>query len=256
MKHLLIFFVMAIWLTACTAPAAESTGMGMPGMGPDSGMMQRHHATVPDAYAALQSPDVEAAMLQKGGEVYAASCASCHGDGGMGDGPAAGALDPVPAPLSHTSQMMSDGYLYWRVAEGGADFGSVMPAWQGVLSEQDIWSVIAYMRALGRGEVSAASTVGGATPNPDFEAQQHARMVAQAVEQKLITQAEADSFLTVHAEMDAYRAEHMAELPHGGADQDRTLILDKLVETGKLTRSQVDSFEDVHQKLIDAGLMQ
>ena len=39
--------------------------------------------------------------LERGAELYATNCASCHGDGGMGDGPIGAALDPAPSPLSH-----------------------------------------------------------------------------------------------------------------------------------------------------------
>jgi mono/diheme cytochrome c family protein len=91
------------------AARAPSGGM-MPGMGmgPGSGMMQRHSATIPTEYADLTSP-VEAteASLEQGGEIYIANCATCHGDGGMGDGPTAANLDPVPVAIAHTSQMVT-----------------------------------------------------------------------------------------------------------------------------------------------------
>jgi len=45
-----------------------------------------------------------------------------HGDGGMGDGPAGKGLVPAPVPIAHTSQMMSDSYLFRRISEGGAQF--------------------------------------------------------------------------------------------------------------------------------------
>ena len=35
----------------------------------------------------------------------------------MGNGPAAAALDPAPAPIAHTSQMMGNDYL-WRIDKG------------------------------------------------------------------------------------------------------------------------------------------
>ena len=37
--------------------------------------------------------------------------------------------------------------MYWTVAEGGAQFGSAMPAFKGTLSKGDIWAVIAYIQA-------------------------------------------------------------------------------------------------------------
>jgi mono/diheme cytochrome c family protein len=47
---------------------------------------------------------------------------------------------------------LSDGYLFWRVSEGGmmAPFNSAMPAWKTTLSEEQRWHVISYVRLLGR----------------------------------------------------------------------------------------------------------
>jgi mono/diheme cytochrome c family protein len=43
----------------------------------------------------------------------------------------------------------SDGYLFWRITEGGATdlFKSAMPAWGDALSEEEIWKVIAFIRS-------------------------------------------------------------------------------------------------------------
>ncbi|MCE9501384.1 MAG: cytochrome c [Leptospira sp.] len=49
--------------------------------------------------AAETSAPAEATLdpsLQKGKELYAMNCASCHGEKGIGDGPAAAALNPKP----------------------------------------------------------------------------------------------------------------------------------------------------------------
>ncbi len=47
--------------------------------------------------------------------------------------------------------------MYWTIAEGGRQFDSDMPAFKDRLSKQDIWAVIAYVRAgLPRGLVSAS----------------------------------------------------------------------------------------------------
>ena len=133
-------------VSSAAANAAEMPGGGMQrgggqGMGmhrgQGSGMMARHHAAVPAAYADLSNPvAADDASLARGEESYTTLCASCHGDTGMGEGLAGQALDPAPAPIAHTSQMMSDGYLFWRVTEGGAHFETAMPVWQEVLDEQ------------------------------------------------------------------------------------------------------------------------
>jgi mono/diheme cytochrome c family protein len=37
--------------------------------------------------------------------------------------------------------------MYWTIAEGGASFGTGMPAFKDALSSDDIWAVIAYVQA-------------------------------------------------------------------------------------------------------------
>ncbi len=122
-------------------------GPGMDrGMGPGMGMGGRHMTPVPDEYAGVEGPpDADA---ERGRAIYEASCASCHGTTGSGDGPAAAALDPPPAPVAMTAPRLPDDYLFWRIAEGGAPFGTQMPAWKDALDDRQIWDVIAYLRAM------------------------------------------------------------------------------------------------------------
>lgn len=67
----------------------------------------------------------------------------------MGDGDAALAVNPSPALLAFMIQtpLGVDEYLMWSVSEGGALFGSDMPAYKDRLSMVEIWKIIAYMRA-------------------------------------------------------------------------------------------------------------
>jgi len=67
----------------------------------------------------------------------------------MGDGEAAKALNPSPALLAYMIQMpMSvDEYMMWTISEGGKAFGTAMPAFENTLSAEEIWQIVAYMRA-------------------------------------------------------------------------------------------------------------
>lgn len=67
----------------------------------------------------------------------------------MGDGEAAKALNPSPALLAYMIQMpMSvDEYMLWTISDGGAAFGTDMPAFKDVLSKDEIWKIVTYMRA-------------------------------------------------------------------------------------------------------------
>ena len=40
-----------------------------------------------------------------------------------------------------------DEYLLWSISEGGRQFDTEMPAFKGTLSREEIWKVIAFMRA-------------------------------------------------------------------------------------------------------------
>ncbi|MFV0295565.1 MAG: c-type cytochrome [Hyphomicrobiaceae bacterium] len=121
------------------------------------GMMTRilRHMTymnygVPEAYdgaksTVLPSPQTTAA----GGKLFAQHCQGCHGRDGLGDGDAANALSPSPALLAFMIRrpISVDEYLLWAISDGGAQFGSAMPAFKDTLKRDEIWKIIAYMRA-------------------------------------------------------------------------------------------------------------
>lgn len=227
------------------------------GMGRGSGMMARHHATVPEDYANLTNPvPADDESLARGEEQYVALCATCHGDGGLGDGPGGVNLDPPPTNIAHTSQMLGDGYLYWRISEGGAQFESAMPAWGDNLDEETRWDLINYIRALGSGQITPRRNMGGNAFDPDVQAAHQAEMLAEAVAQGVVTQEEADVFATAHEIVDT----RLGELRGTGmgADMDDRLatVLEELVVAGELTQEQADTFLSVHDRLGEAGLMQ
>lgn len=105
---------------------------------------------VPAAYSGAKSPlDHSAGVIAAGARIYAERCASCHGRDGLGDGDAASALTPSPALLAYMIQrpISVDEYLLWVVSDGGKALGSAMPGFKDVLSRDEIWKVIAYMRS-------------------------------------------------------------------------------------------------------------
>ena len=134
-------------------------GRGMMGpMGPMRGpgswtwmriRMQAMHS-IPREYQGLRNPlSPTKENIEAGGTLYQQFCASCHGPAGLGDGPAAKGLNPPPVPLAYTvpMHMTTDGYLFWRIKEGGQAFGTAMPPWGASLKEDQIWQIILYMRA-------------------------------------------------------------------------------------------------------------
>ncbi len=117
--------------------------------GRDNPWRQFHQQAIPEDFAGKENPiPAEADSLSRGQAIYEAQCASCHGETGMGDGPVAESLDPPPAPVAHTSCRLSDAYLFWRIHDGGVQWGTAMPPFGEALSEEDIWHVINYLRSL------------------------------------------------------------------------------------------------------------
>ena len=222
-------------------------------------MRSMHHNPVPEPYNGAMSPvsPDDEGSIARGMEIYRINCAECHGDGGMGDGQTGEQLETKPAYIAHTSQMMSDGYLFWRVNEGGAEVGTGMPVFKEKLTEEEIWDVINYVRALGAGKAAPVdSGMGGETEyNPEFERMQHESMLAEALDAELIDQAQADNFIFVHEVMNEYIAENDLRAGAQSVDEMQPEIFAALVDAGTLKQSQVDSFSEVHQLLLDEGLM-
>jgi len=77
---------------------------------------------------------------QQGAIHYSVNCASCHGTPGQGNFER---LDPLPAdPATAGFQENTDGEMYHKVSEGRG----LMPSFKNVLSPDEIWEVIGYLR--------------------------------------------------------------------------------------------------------------
>jgi cytochrome c oxidase cbb3-type subunit III len=98
-----------------------------------------------------QSP-VQPGNIESGKRIYADYCAVCHGKEGRGDGPIVGMFGPKPFAFTDKASMADkrDLDLYFAIFEGGQAVGksTFMPAWGGLLKEQEISDVIAYIRTL------------------------------------------------------------------------------------------------------------
>lgn len=106
---------------------------------------------VPGRYAGLKSPG---STPGRGAELYAAQCASCHGEHGDGDGPLAEGMKPRPSNLTALPHAtLTDDYLYFRIAEGGGFFpyASAMPGVGETMSEADVWALVDEVYAIRHG---------------------------------------------------------------------------------------------------------
>ena len=109
---------------------------------------------IPLLFLSAMNVQAAASDLKQGKAVYEQFCASCHGDTGKGDGPAAGALTPKPKALSDKAYLSTknDDQLFRVVKEGGVAVGlsPMMPPWGTSLTEDQIRNVIAYIRSLAK----------------------------------------------------------------------------------------------------------
>jgi mono/diheme cytochrome c family protein len=102
-------------------------------------------ATVPAEYAGKTNPFGPEAATE-GAKVFKSNCEMCHGPNGHGDGPAGQSLDPKPKNLSVLQESASDDYLFWRISEGKP--GTSMVAWKGILTEEQVWQAVSFIRQL------------------------------------------------------------------------------------------------------------
>lgn len=105
-------------------------------------------------------------VVRRGRELYLGRCASCHGDSGHGDGPAAASLRIHPLDLVAHGSMHTQGDLWWMIAHGIP--GSPMPAFSPDLRGEEIWELVEYVRVLaGLRDAPPSVVPPSVVPRPD-----------------------------------------------------------------------------------------
>jgi mono/diheme cytochrome c family protein len=115
------------------------------------------------AGAALDPDDPEKVAL--GARLYAENCASCHGAGleGQADWRQRRADGRLPAPphdesghtWHHPGEQLLGLTKYGPAALVGGDYQSDMPAYEGILSDAEIWAVLSYIKSRWPAEIQA-----------------------------------------------------------------------------------------------------
>lgn len=85
------------------------------------------------------------AAVARGGPLFVANCASCHGERGRGDGPGAANLNPRPANLAAHIPLHTEAETFFFVSDGFG--GTAMSGWKDRLSEQQMWDIVNFLRA-------------------------------------------------------------------------------------------------------------
>jgi len=89
------------------------------------------------------------ASASDGATVYVTDCSSCHQSGGQG---VAGAFPPLAGNPVVTGNPLGvieivKGGLQGRVVVNGASYSGIMPSWKGQISDDQVASVITYIRS-------------------------------------------------------------------------------------------------------------
>jgi mono/diheme cytochrome c family protein len=147
-KQCFLLFSILILVTF-TSTACGGGGGG--GSGSAQGTPLPTLPPVPSQYQGVKPPFdlTSASVIAQGKTIYDSHCATCHGDKGLGDGPAAAGLQPPPINFTGPYfKSMSPDFRFWRVSEGVP--GTGMVAWKGSLTSDQIWQVIAYVTSLAK----------------------------------------------------------------------------------------------------------
>ncbi|MFQ5889369.1 MAG: c-type cytochrome [Gemmatimonadota bacterium] len=98
-------------------------------------------------------PAADAAAVEAGRRIYEERCWFCHGEEGDGDGPVAVYLWPRPRDFTagsyklrttESGELPTDEDLFRTISLGIP--GTAMPSWQSVLTAEERWQVISYIK--------------------------------------------------------------------------------------------------------------
>lgn len=97
---------------------------------------------------ALTYPSELPGSAMAGRTTYVLRCQGCHGPDGRGSGPGADVLEVSPADFTQDTLLANRNFdaAFGKIRGGGGGVhGSSMPAWGIMLSDGDVWDLVAYI---------------------------------------------------------------------------------------------------------------
>jgi mono/diheme cytochrome c family protein len=140
MPFLVAAMALTLLLSACKT--------GPPGKGETKAMNWAKHKVFVRNKTETNPLANDAATLSAGKEAFSHYCVACHGLDGQNTGVpfAARMSPPVPSLAGNDVQSYTDGQLKWIIDNGISPSG--MPGSKGILSDDEIWSIVVYLRHL------------------------------------------------------------------------------------------------------------
>ena len=93
------------------------------------------------------NPASTPAALTAGAMAYEDHCALCHGGAKQRISPLRDKFNPPPPQLVDRIPPDEDAWLFWVTKHGVRMTG--MPAWDGILPDEDIWKTVAFIKRSG-----------------------------------------------------------------------------------------------------------
>jgi mono/diheme cytochrome c family protein len=148
-RSLTLVLALAASLTLVGCQPAEEEGAETAPPAAESPVPGESPAAEGAAPAGQQVAGVPAGVdAAAGQQIYATNCATCHGDRGLGDGPAAPALNPRPTNLAQGPYRHGGTFDEWVAVVKNGIPGTAMAPWAGTLTEEQIRNVVAYELSL------------------------------------------------------------------------------------------------------------
>jgi cytochrome c oxidase subunit II len=131
------------------------------------------HSRMQGLLYVMKPADYQAWLAQAGGtqtlaargkQLFTANgCAGCHGAGSTVRAPSLGGLWGSPVPMERGGTIIADAsYVRDKILNPDhnkiAGYAQLMPPFKGVLSEEDVLALVAFIRSLGPGESSTTAT--------------------------------------------------------------------------------------------------
>ena len=104
------------------------------------------------ASIAQKPPVADQASIIQGQALYKRHCLLCHGEKGMGDGPATKTMKEKPPNITDKAVMakLTDDEIFALITKGKKVEMTAMPPFERKLTEAERWQVISFVRTLSR----------------------------------------------------------------------------------------------------------